>query len=51
MSDEQVVIRLMQDWYEYRRGEIIVVSRGQAELLKCEVLGTWENWKKEEASE
>ena len=46
MSDEQVVVRLMQDWYEYRKGEVIVVSRGQAELLKCEILDTWENWKR-----
>ena len=40
-EDEQVIIRLLQDFYEYRKGEIIVVSRGQAKLLKCEILGIW----------
>ena len=47
MSDEneQVVVKLLQDWMDYRTGELIVISRGQAKLIKCEILDTWETFK------
>ncbi len=43
---EQVVVRLNEPWYQGREGDILVISRGQAELIDCEILNTWENWKR-----
>jgi len=43
---EQVVVKLNERWYQGEEGDILVIARGQAGLIDCEILNTWENWKR-----
>jgi len=43
---EQIVVKLNEPFYNGDKGDTVVIARGQAELIDCEILDTWENWKR-----